>query len=892
MSSPGPIARALQLPSGARFYRCALQVNPFAYLQRHSKATAFSDESAYNAAIVQACKDNRIEVIAVTDHYRVDTMQSLRNEAEGAGIIVFPGFEAVAKDGVHFLCLFDPGTDASYLERIIGDCGIHGDGPTSPTGDYDTTELLEKQKTWSAMCVAAHVAASAGGLLTTLSGQTRMNAWKSPHLLACSLPGPVSEAPEGIRPILENKNAEHKRERPVAVLNAQDVCAPDDLKGDATSCWIKMSEISVEGLRQAFLDPQSRVRLASDPAPEDHTEFVAMAWQGGFLDGTAIHFNENLNVLIGGRGTGKSTFIESLRHVLGLDPLTDDAQKTHQGIIKYVLRSGTKISLLVQSHRPAKRRYLIERTIPNPSIVRDENGALLELSPGDVVPRVEVYGQHEISDLTQSSEKLTRLLDRFVERDESLAQRKTDLKRQLQSARRRILDVRHEIAQIDERLGALPALEETLKRFQEAGLENRLKEQSLLVREERVLRTATERVDPFRELLDSLRRQLPIDRAFLSQKALAELPGREILSEADQVLERLNVELEGLAARLEEVLNQAQSDLATVGAKWNDRKAQVQAAYEKILRELQKSKVDGEEFIRLRQQIEELRPLKDRQAALARDIKTHEDSRRNLLAEWTDVQSEEFRQLERAAKRVSRNLAKRVQVQVAFAGNREPLFTLLRDKVGGRLAEAIDALAARESLSLAEMADACRAGRDTLVEKFGLPRAASERVAQAEPEVIMELEELDLPPKTAIRLNVAPEGQPEAWQRLEELSKGQKATAVLLLLLLESEAPLVVDQPEDDLDNRFITEGIVPKMRDEKRRRQFVFATHNANIPVLGDAEQILGLQASGEGGHGKAEIPQEHMGSIDSGPVRDLVGEVLEGGRAAFEMRRLKYGY
>ena len=59
MSSPGPIARALQLPSGARFYRCALQVNPFAYLQRHSKATAFSDESAYNAAIVQACKDNR-----------------------------------------------------------------------------------------------------------------------------------------------------------------------------------------------------------------------------------------------------------------------------------------------------------------------------------------------------------------------------------------------------------------------------------------------------------------------------------------------------------------------------------------------------------------------------------------------------------------------------------------------------------------------------------------------------------------------------------------------------------------------------------------------------------------------------------------------------------------
>jgi len=156
----------------------------------------------------------------------------------------------------------------------------------------------------------------------------------------------------------------------------------------------------------------------------------------------------------------------------------------------------------------------------------------------------------------------------------------------------------------------------------------------------------------------------------------------------------------------------------------------------------------------------------------------------------------------------------------------------------------------------------------------------------------MRVEELDLPPTTTIKLNVAPDGTSPTWQSLESLSTGQKATAVLLLLLLESDGPLVVDQPEDDLDNRFITESVVPKMRDEKRRRQFVFATHNANIPVLGDAELIVGLTAVGEGGDGKAVLPKEHMGSIDSAPVRLLVGEVLEGGRAAFEMRRLKYGY
>ncbi|MDW8470216.1 MAG: ATP-binding protein [Burkholderiales bacterium] len=128
--------------------------------------------------------------------------------------------------------------------------------------------------------------------------------------------------------------------------------SPDDLEEPSATCWIKMSAVGVEGLRQAFLDPGSRIRLNSDPVPEDHAEFVAIAWEGGFLDGASIHFNENLNVLVGGRGTGKSTVIESLRYVRGLEPLGEDARKAHEGIVRNVLRNGTKISLLVRSHRP------------------------------------------------------------------------------------------------------------------------------------------------------------------------------------------------------------------------------------------------------------------------------------------------------------------------------------------------------------------------------------------------------------------------------------------------------------------------------------------------------------------------------------------------------------
>jgi hypothetical protein len=115
---------------------------------------------------------------------------------------------------------------------------------------------------------------------------------------------------------------------------------------------------------------------------------------------------------------------------------------------------------------------------------------------------------------------------------------------------------------------------------------------------------------------------------------------------------------------------------------------------------------------------------------------------------------------------------------------------------------------------------------------------------------------------------------------------------MLAFLLAHGEEPLVLDQPEDDLDNRFITEGIVPKMREEKLRRQFLFSTHNANIPVLGDAELILGLTAIGEAIQGMAQIAAEHMGSIDSQSIQELVKDLLEGGKDAFETRRLKYGF
>ena len=884
------IDKALELPKGARFYRCALQVNPFAYLRRHNKPTSFQDEESYNKAIIHACQELQIEIIGVTDHYRIKDSEGLINAARVAGIAAFPGFEAVTKDGVHFLCFFDQSVSRELVQAKIHDCGVHEDSLPSPIGKYDSREFLDECERWGAVCIAAHAAADKGGLLKVLSGESRMAVWKSEKLVACSLPGPVKGAPESCRAILENKDPQYKRARPIAIVNSQDVSDPADFKKQGTWCWIKMSTVSIDGLRQAFLDPDSRIRLATEPPPEDHVEFVAMAWEGGFLNGSGIHFNENLNVLIGGRGTGKSTVIESLRYVLQLQPATEDALRNHNSIVQDVLGNGTKISLLVRSYRPNKSDYLIERTIPNPPIVKDELGNVLAVAPSDVIPRIEIFGQHEISEVAKNPIKRTRLLTRFIEADLILVKRKEELARSLDRSRRRILDVSKELEQIEERLSRLPAVEETLKRYQSAHVEEKLREQSLIVREERILSTAIERLTPFQSVLAELRDNLPIDTAFVTAEALDDLPGKNILVGLSAAFDKLGETVAKVSQELDGAIGEARMAIGEVNARWIERKRDVQQRYEAALRELQKERIDGGEFIKLRKQIEDLRPLKERKNALLKAREAHEQERRNLLAEWEDFQRQEFQKLERAAMQVTKQL-KIVRIRPEFAGNREPLSELIRS-LGGRLSATLDSLESRPEISLRELADACRKGRDELVAKFAASPGAAARLIQAGEEFFMQIEELDLPPTTSIELNVSADTNAPEWKDLEALSTGQKATAILLLLLLEADAPLLVDQPEDDLDNRFITESVVPRMRYEKQRRQFLFATHNANIPVLGDAELILGLSTVGEPGQVQAQILASHMGSIDSRPVRELVEEVLEGGKEAFEMRRKKYGF
>lgn len=895
-SWPQEVLATLDRPSGAHSFRCAFQVNPWDYVVRHAKSTSFTSADQYDAAIVQACLDTGTTVVGLADHHSVETSRGLRAGLEAAGVHVFPGFEVCCKDGVHMQVLFEPGTTEHDMTLKLGAVGAD---PADPNGqaDVDVPELLRRVDEWGAVAIAGQLTYRSG-ILAHLQGKSRQRVWTDSRLLAGAIPAPVAQiALQGHRKILENIEPGYVREFPVALLHANDVCDPQDLQKLNRWSWIKMVQPTIEGLRSAFRDPESRVHLPTEPQPAEHPQLVAIGWDGAacHLSGSRLHLNADLNVLVGGRGAGKSTVLESIRFVLGEAPTGPDSIRSHKRIVEDVLQQGTRVWLVVRSTGVTSRDYLIERVVGGVATVSSRDGQRLDLDPIEAFPGAEIWGQREISELTWEGTARNRLLSRFVTVDRDSVPRKREVAKQLEQNRLSLVRLRQETSDLDDRVAALPALEEQASRYAEAGIEQRLRQQSQLVRERALLDAARERLEPLQALVAALPEAVAPDLAFLSAAAQKPLANPGLLEEARAVLDEVASVSAAAVAGLSQVAAEADRRLVDIRRRWEERVELADQEHAARLRALPQSDADGQAYLELRRQLERLGPLGERRNRLEAELQLLQQQRVLLLGEWQAARDLQVVGLRDAADLVnSRLAAASVRVTVTQDGDTGPLESLLRERVGGNLSKTISALQQQE-VTAGRLAQLCRSGAEALAQALGTSPSQAEKLCQAGPALAEELEQLDLQPVTEVQLKVG-----NTWRSQDRLSKGQQATAFLLLLLVggEGAGPLLVDQPEEDLDNRFITDSIVPAMRREKRRRQFLFTSHNPNIPVLGDAELIAEVRVEMvPDGKGTEELrgrvgPPARSGSIDTPAVRELVEETLEGGRLAFARRRRKYGF
>ncbi len=875
----------------ARFWKCALQLNPWDYARKYRGWDHGLTEEAFNNEVLQTCTAEGIEVVGIADHGSVNTLDALRNVLVGGGITVFPGFEISSAEKAHFVCLFPESTTVQQLERYLGTLRLldlqSGVRPSSLSAE----QLVKEVDGLGGLAYAAHCTEDGGVLRLKLN-----HVWQNPLLLAAQIPGTLDELrnDEGnaCRVILQNKNPDYLRNRPIGIINARDVAKPEDLRASQACCLIRMTRPSFDAFRQAFLDPDSRVRLLTDREERYFSRLERVRFTGGYLPGVDIQWSGHLDTVIGGRGTGKSTLLECIRYAFGQEPLTERAQRAHREIVKENLKAG-RIELDVRSFAMQGRKFTVSRRYGENAVVRDEAGNTSTFTPADLLPHLEIFGQNEIFEIAQDPSGLTRLLRRFIAHAEVTEQRRTEIREKLRANAKRLVDARSMLAEVEDQVARLPRLEEQAKQFRDLGLGEKLAVVPKLEKEKQLVERVVEEQRVAKEALSELAEAMP-DTTFLSDDTLRGLPhAGELLA--------IRGHLGALRTAFEQGIAQLSAGTAPITAAIdNGRGALLKAVAgeeEALEREFAKipafegrsGRQIGSAYQQVLKDIERIQPLKAGRDTRQKLVDELRRERENLLADLSTAVGDAAAEVDAELKSLRKKLAGKLKPFVDHAADRSALKDFLLacglEGIGEARLKWIDQA---EDFSTVRLAQTVRQGAEAIkAANWGITPGTAEALTKLPESKLLELEAMELPDIIRIELNIA-HGDKEDYRALGKLSTGQQCTAVLHLLLLDNRDPLIVDQPEDNLDNAFIAERIVSELRRAKLGRQFIFATHNANIPVFGDAEWIGVLQA----GENQSSMPDAFQGAVDVPEIRSQAASILEGGRDAFIQRKEKYGF
>ena len=662
-------------------------------------------------------------------------------------------------------------------------------------------------------------------------------------------------------------------------------------QGDTKVTRIKMHQPSFDALRIALQDSDARVRI-EDQIPVSVPYVLGVSFDGGFLHEQAMHFSPNLNCIIGGRGTGKSTAFETIRCLSGRPSDSD------------IVDSEIWPSQLDLFWRDqAEQVHALSRSL---------NGALENINDplfGPDAFLLESYGQGETAKISRQAHSdpiaLLSYLDRFIDIREASGEE--------QQARDELLTLQGEIEKATARVNRIPDIEQALattqqqlKALEQANAREIIKFQRQVASEREVRAEIANRLTSIGVELDSLSPKTAID-------ALAALTSQETLTVGAEEFKAIvesarQFETKALAAHsqaragFKTFQHEAQVKLDSWKAKEisaqreiNDKRKALEAQNIRLdMAYIQKLANDE---ARHKQAVKSLKAWVPHLAELQHKRKTTSRRRwaaRERIATIRDAYAREASTILRSALRdlkVSLKFARSAyspdaeQQIIEAMGWRTiqiPRAALLIEKLTmPGLVKAIDDkdIAAITGIQTAEGAKVfAKADAQSIIARLADPpiRFALERC-----------EVYDLPRLTVTKEVVDQAGKPRYLQRdFSKLSLGQQQSVLLALMLSsKSNVPIIIDQPEDNLDSEFIYKSLVPVLRMAKERRQIIVVTHNANIAVLGDAEQIIILKSTAERG------TIASCGSIDDSSTREAACNILEGAREAFERRARIYG-
>jgi predicted nucleic acid-binding Zn-ribbon protein len=599
---------------------------------------------------------------------------------------------------------------------------------------------------------------------------------------------------------------------------------------------------------------------------------IRLEVEGGFLNGLDLAFADGLNVLIGARGSGKTSVIEVLRYCLGVRAVTDSAQRRATEQALWVLGDGcATLTIEIDGVERVLRRGVNQE--PETAV------------PGQGVLFV---SQKEIEAIGLDAESRRRILDDFATSGEPEVQSQEPVAR-VETVARQLYAQRFELDDVIEQLGQLAEVPAELERAEkeQAGTTTQSAELGNLQKEASVVSdaigdlaelvdsyaTAATRTERWRQDIESARRAAP-DLARLPRDTATEL--RETLTSVERGIDKALTELAGVVESIDSKHKDADLRLGAKRRELADLNARIGALEEGAGR-LSRT------VSALREQEKRRQSLEKRRGELEQRVSGLVEMRAQALGELAGITNARYERRRAAAEALNGQFEGEIKVDVVKAGEVSDYESVLEHALQGSglqrhdLARQLAArMSPRELVAAVEALDTA-----AVVEAGGVSENRARRL-------VSHLAGSDL---TEILLSGVEEEvdfsllDGQEFKATRRLSLGQRCTVVLPLLLAQDPDLAVLDQPEDHLDNAFVVDTVVDVLRGRRLGAQRVIATHNANIPVLGGADRVIVLGSSGR----QAFIAQE--GPLNEPEVVAAITRLMEGGAEAFRKRAEFYG-
>lgn len=610
---------------------------------------------------------------------------------------------------------------------------------------------------------------------------------------------------------------------------------------------------------------------------------------GGFLPGLSINIPQGLTCIIGARGSGKSTLAEAVRFALcGISA----APKLCADLIQANLAGGALVTITALAE--GSNHYTIKRGLKqNPVLLGSDARAIntVDLDRGTFLP-LDAYSSLEIEAIADEvlGPKRRNLLDELRSEQmrtihlslaESTRALETNADR-IRTVQRTIEDLTEQIEELGDVRARLSALAPS-DRESSADFVRLSRQQQLNQREIAKLDSADRDLRTLGQTLEQLRKEA--QNVFAARLAEEQSANADTLRRYDDLLAASLGPVEKHLSAINTRIRDAQVTLAQ--ARQSVTEIHTSHAGELARQTAANQAASEQARVRasLEQQVAKLEALEQQKAELNTELKSLFEQRKSLKTDHILMRDQISTMRDEVASELQHESGERVRIRVMRNGDHLAYQQMLIESLkGARVRNQNEILATLMQLRPEQLAQLIQSNDlDSFEELSHFGTERSRKILDSFRENVdpLALEIIAIEDRIDIELNVATAGRPH-FKDASDLSRGQKCTALLPILLARRDNPLIIDQPEDNLDNHFIFETVVNAVRRMKKRRQMIFITHNANIPVLAEAELVLVMNSDGRVG------AIEKCGTVDE--CREQIIDLLEGGREAFELRSKRY--